>query len=69
MQPAFVAALEMRMKIVIAMELIVGAVFVVWFWYKNPELRLSRSLSQRQLDPYGDEENDDTRAHPSNVCN
>jgi hypothetical protein len=62
MQPALVAALETRMEIVIALELIVGAVFVVWFWHKNPALRLSRDLSQRQLDPYVDEEIDDARA-------
>ena len=53
--------LEMRMEIVIALELIVGAVFVVGFWYRNPELMLSRHLSQPLLDPYDDEENDDAR--------
>jgi hypothetical protein len=63
----FVAALEMRMEIVVAIELIVGAVFVVWFWHKNPELILSRRLSPLLLDPYDDEENDDARVHPSNV--
>jgi len=51
----------MRMEIVIALELIVGAVFVVGFWYRNPELMLSRHLSQPLLDPYDDEENDDAR--------
>jgi hypothetical protein len=56
----------MRMKIVIAIELIFGAIFVVWFWYQNPVLRLSRGLSHPQLDPCDDEENDDARAHPSN---
>jgi hypothetical protein len=55
MQPALVAALERRMEIVIAIELIVGGVLVVWFWYKNPELILSRRLGQRPLDPYDDE--------------
>jgi hypothetical protein len=49
------------MEIVIALELIVGAVFVVGFWYRNPELMLSRHLSQPLLDPYDDEENDDAR--------
>jgi hypothetical protein len=68
MHPAFVAALEVRMEIVIAVELIVGAVFVLVFWYKNPELKLSRSLSRQQLDLYDDEENDDASAHPSNGC-
>jgi hypothetical protein len=52
MQPTFVADLETRMDIVIAIELIVGAVFVVGFWFKNPELKLSRRLSQQLLDPY-----------------
>jgi hypothetical protein len=61
--------LEMRMEIVIAIELIVGAVFVVWFWHKNPELMLSRRLSPRLLDPYDDEENDAARVHRSSVCN
>jgi hypothetical protein len=52
------------MEIVIAIELIVGAVFVVGFWFKNPELKLSRRLSQQVLDPYDDEDNDDARVHP-----
>lgn len=52
------------MAILVAIELIVGAVFVVWFWYRNPELVLSR-FSQRLLDPYDDEENVDARVHPS----
>jgi hypothetical protein len=64
----FVADLETRMEIVIAIELIVGAVFVVGFWFKNPELKLSRRLSQQLLDSYDDEENDDARVHPSIVC-
>jgi len=55
------------MEIVIAIELIVGAVFVVGFWFKNPELKLSRRLGQPLLDPYDDEENDDARVHPSKV--
>jgi hypothetical protein len=46
----------MRMEIVIAIELIVGAIFVVGFWFKNPELILSRRLSQQLLDLYHDEE-------------
>jgi hypothetical protein len=54
-QPAFVADLEMRMEIVIAIELIVGAVFVVGFWFKNPALKLSRRLSQQLQDPYDDD--------------
>jgi hypothetical protein len=66
MQLALVAALETPMEIVIAIELIVGAVFVVWFWYRNPELILSRRLSQRLLDPYDEEENDYARVHSSN---
>jgi hypothetical protein len=45
------------MEILIAIELIVGAVFVVGSWYKNPELILSRRSSHRLLDPYHDEEN------------
>jgi hypothetical protein len=69
MQPALVAALETRMEILIAIELIAGAVFVLVFWYRNPELILSRRLSHRLLDSYDDEENDDAKAHPSNVCN
>jgi hypothetical protein len=56
MQPALITALEMRMEIVIAIELIVGAVFVVGFWFMNPELKLSRRLSQQLLDPYDEEE-------------
>jgi hypothetical protein len=44
------------MEIVIAIELIAGAVFVLAFWYRNPELILSRRLSHRLLDPYDDEE-------------
>jgi hypothetical protein len=68
-QPALVAALETHMEIVIAIELIAGAVFVLVFWCRNPELILSRYLSQRLLNPYDDEENDDARVHPSNVCN
>ena len=54
MQPALVAALETRMGIVIAIELIAGAVFVLVFWYRNPELILSRRLSHRLLDSYDD---------------
>jgi hypothetical protein len=61
LQAAFVAALEMHMEIVIAIELIAGAVFVVGFWYTNPELVLSRRLSERLLDAYDDEEKDDAR--------
>jgi hypothetical protein len=56
MQPTFVDDLETRMEIVIAIELIVGAIFVVGFWFKNPELILSRRLSQQLLDLYDDEE-------------
>jgi hypothetical protein len=44
------------MEIVIAIELIAGAVFVLVFWCRNPELILSRYLSQRLLNPYDDEE-------------
>jgi hypothetical protein len=66
-QPAFVAALEIRMEILVALELIAGTVFVVGFWYKNPELILSRQLLSHELsDPYDDEENDDVRERPSN---
>jgi hypothetical protein len=57
------------MEIVITIELIAGAVFVVWFGYRNPELRLSRRSGPPLLDSYDDEENDDARAHPSNVGN
>ena len=57
------------MEIVIAIELIAGAVFVLVFWYRNPELVLSRRLSQSLLDSYDDdEENDNARVHLSNVC-
>jgi hypothetical protein len=56
MQLALVAALETPMEIVIAIELIVGAIFVVGFWFKNPELILSRRLSQQLLDLYDNEE-------------
>jgi hypothetical protein len=62
-QPALVAALETSMEIAIAIELIAGSVFVLVFWCRNPELILSRRLSQRLLDPYGDEENDDAGVH------
>jgi hypothetical protein len=68
MQPTFIADLETRMEMVIAIELIAGAVFVVGFWFKNPELKLSRRLSQQLLDSYDDEENDHARVHPWNVC-
>jgi hypothetical protein len=43
------------MEIVIAIELIVGAIFVVGFWLKNPELMLSRRLSRQLLDSDDDE--------------
>jgi len=56
------------MEIVIVIELIAGAAFVVGFWFKSPELKLSRRLGQQLLDSYDDEENDDARVHPSNVC-
>ena len=69
MQPALVAALETRMEILIAIELIAGAVFILVFWYRNPELILSRRLSQQLLDSFDDEEKDDAKAHPSNVGN
>jgi hypothetical protein len=69
MRSVFVAASEVRMEMIIALELIVGAVFVVWFWYKNPELILSRHSNQRLLDPYGNEENEDARVHPENYRN
>ena len=61
MQAAFIAVLELRMEMLIAIELIAGAVFVVGFWYTNPELVLSRSLSDQQLEAYDDEEKDDAR--------
>ena len=56
------------MKIVIATELIASADFVVRFWFKNPELKLSRRLDQQLLDSYEGDENDDARIHPSSVC-
>jgi hypothetical protein len=56
------------MEVLIVLELIVGAAFVVWFWYKNPELVPSR-LSQRLTDPYDDDENVDARVHPSHLLN
>jgi len=65
MQTAFFIALEVRMEILIALELIAGAVFVAGFWYKNPDLVLSRHSNQRLLDPYDDEENDDARVRSS----
>jgi hypothetical protein len=68
LQPALVAALETHMEVVFAIELIAGAVFVLVFWCRNPELILSLRLSQRLLDPYNDEENDDARVHPSKFC-
>jgi hypothetical protein len=55
------------MEMVIAIELIVGAVFVVGFWFKNPELKLSRCLSQQLLDSYDDEQDDDASLGTSNV--
>jgi hypothetical protein len=64
-QSTLVAALETCMEIAIAIELIAGSVFVLVFWYRNPELILARRLSQRLLDPCGDEENDDARVHSS----
>ena len=68
-QPAFVVVLEVRMEMLIALELIAGVVFVARFWYKNPELVLSRHSNQRLLDPYDYEENDDARVHSSNFRN
>ena len=56
------------MEIVIAIELIAGAVFVVGFWFKNPELQLSRRFSQQLPDPHDDEKYDDARVRPSNIC-
>lgn len=49
------------MEIVIALELIGGAVFVLVFWYRNPALVLSRRLSRPLLDSHDDEENHDAR--------
>jgi hypothetical protein len=66
MQPTFISDLEARMEIVIAIELIVGAVFVVGFWFTSPELKLSRRLSQQLLDLY-DDDNVDAEVYPSNV--
>jgi hypothetical protein len=66
-KPALVAALEKRMEIVIAIELIAGAVFILVFWYRNPALLLSRRLSQQLSDLYDDEDNDDARVPPSNL--
>jgi hypothetical protein len=59
----------MRMEIVIAIELIFGTVFVVGFWYTNPELVLSRRLGQQLLDLYDDEEDDDASMRQSSICN
>ena len=56
------------MEILIAVELIAGAGFVVGFWFKNPELELSRSLGRQLVDPYDDEENDDAKMHQSNAA-
>jgi hypothetical protein len=67
MQPSLFAASETRMEILIAIELIVGAILVLVFWYKSPELILSRRLSHRVLDLYDDEENDDAMRPPSSV--
>jgi len=55
------------MEIVITIELIVGAVFVVGFWFTNLELKLSRRLCQQLLDLYDDDENDDARVHPAHI--
>jgi hypothetical protein len=55
----FVAALEMRMKMLISIALVAGAVFVVGFWYTNPEPALSRRLTEQMLNAYDDEENED----------
>jgi len=52
------------MEILIAIELIIAAIFVIRFWCKNPELVLSQRFSQRPLDPYEEEENDDARFRP-----
>jgi hypothetical protein len=59
----------MRMEVLIAIELIVGTVFVVWFWYTNPEPVLSRRLGQQLLDLYDDEEDDDASMRQSSICN
>ena len=43
------------MEILIAIELIVGVIFVVVFGCKNLKRELSRCSRQRLLDPYDDE--------------
>jgi len=53
------------MEMLVALELIVGVLFVARFWYKNPELVLSRHANQRLLDPFDDEESDDARVRTS----
>ena len=55
------------MEIVIAIELIAGAVLVLVFWYKSPELILSRRLNHPLLDSYDDKENDEAKVHPSKL--
>jgi len=55
MQSTIVAALETRMEMLVAIELIIGAIFVVRFWYKNPELILSRCSRHGMPELYDDE--------------
>jgi hypothetical protein len=55
------AVLDTGMEILIAIELIVTAIFVLSAWRKNTELMLSRRFSLRPLNPYEDEEGDDAR--------
>jgi hypothetical protein len=55
------------MEIVISIEWIAGAAFVFGFWFKNPELKLSRRLSQQLLDSYEGDEDDDARVHQNDA--
>lgn len=52
------------MEILVAIELIVAAVFVSGSWCKKPDTIMSRRCCQRLLDPHEDQENEDARNHP-----
>jgi hypothetical protein len=54
------------MEILIAIELIAGALFVIGF-VRNLERELSLRSYQRLLEPYDDERDDTAREYPSVV--
>jgi hypothetical protein len=61
------AALDRGMEILIAIELIIAAIFVIGCWYRNPQLMLWRRSCQHLLNPYEDDEKDDARIRPPDL--